>query len=316
MVGQLSPKATPARTWMPRSQPGRAALLMLGSTLAFAVMVITIRLASATIETTEIAFFRNLFGLLALLPIVLRPGKPLPRTQHIGRYLVRTVIGLASMLCGFWAIGHLPLSQAISLSYSTPIFVTIAAVLFLGEQVRIRRWAAVAAGFIGVMVILRPWSSAFTAGMLVAVLAAVISAVVAIQIKQLARLDPPDTVVFFTYAFWVPMSLVPALFQWVWPHGMAWVWLIATGIFGTLGQLLWTRALRLGEVSALQPISFTQLPLVAFFGWALFGESIDRWTVIGASIILLSNAYIAHREAVLARQASTHAPLEAAKPGE
>ncbi|CBA15726.1 putative drug/metabolite transporter superfamily transmembrane protein [Xanthomonas albilineans GPE PC73] len=284
--------------------PLRAAALMLASTMAFGLMVVAIRLASAQLATVEIAFFRNLFGLLFLLPILLRPGRPLPRTTQLPRYLLRTAIGLVSMLAGFWAIGHLPLSQAIALSYSTPLFVTLAAALWLGEIVRLRRWLAVLCGFIGVLMIVRPGATNFSAGTLVAVLAALMSALVAIQIKQLARVDTANTVVFYTYAFWLPMSLLPALFAWQWPHGIAWLWLLATGLFGTLGQLLWTRALRLGEVSALTPISFIQLPLVTLFGWWLFGESPDRWTVLGAAIILAANAYIAHREALLARRAA------------
>ncbi|MFT3762679.1 MAG: DMT family transporter [Pseudoxanthomonas sp.] len=295
--------------------PLRAAGLMLASTLAFGLMAITIRYASATVATTEIAFFRNFFGLLALLPLLLRRGSPLPRTRHLPRYLLRTAVGLASMLCGFWAIGHLPLSQAVSLSYSTPLFTTIAAVLWLGEKVRIRRTLAVLAGFVGVLVVLRP-GAGFDPGMLVALLAAVLSALVAIQIKQLARIDTPDTIVFYTYVFWVPLSLFPALLQWTWPYGVTWLWLALTGLFGTAGQVLWTRALRLGELSALQPIGFMQLPLVIVLGWWLFGETLDRWTLLGAAIILASNAYIAHREALLSRQSASQAPSEAAKPAE
>lgn len=294
----------------------RAALLMLASTLFFGLMAITIRYASRSLSTFEIAFFRNAFGLLALLPLLLRGGAGLPRTRQLPKYLLRSAIGIGSMLCGFWAIGHLPLSQAIALSYSTPLFVTILAVFWLGELVRKRRWAAVLVGFIGVLVVVRPGTSGFSLGSLVAVMAAVFSAVVAIQIKQLSRVDPPDTIVFYTYAFWVPLSLVPALFAWQWPDARAWLWLVLTGLCGTGGQLLWTRALKLGDVSALTPISFMQLPVVATAGFFLFGESIDRWTVVGAAIILAANAYIAHREARLARRAGTNAPIEAAKPGE
>ncbi len=301
---------------LPVATPLRAALLMLGSTLAFGLMAIAIRYATRYVPTQEVAFFRNAFGLLALLPMLIRPGSAPLRTQQLPRYFLRSAIGLASMLCAFWAIGHLPISQAISLSYSTPLFVTIAAVLWLGETVRLRRWAAVIIGFIGVLIIVRPGSTSFTPGTLVAVGAAVLSSLVAIQIKQLTRVDSADTVVFYTYVFWVPLSLVPALFVWVWPTGLAWVWLVATGVLGTLGQLLWTRALRLGEVSALTPISFMQLPLVSFLGWLLFNETLDRWTVIGAAIILGANAYIAHREAVLARRAKSQAATAAVKPGE
>ncbi len=301
---------------LPVATPLRAALLMLGSTLAFGLMAIAIRYATRYVPTQEVAFFRNAFGLLALLPMLIRLGSAPLKTQQLPRYFLRSAIGLASMLCAFWAIGHLPISQAISLSYSTPLFVTIAAVLWLGETVRMRRWAAVIIGFIGVLIIVRPGSTSFTPGTLVAVGAAVLSSLVAIQIKQLTRVDSADTVVFYTYVFWVPLSLVPALFVWVWPTGLAWVWLVATGVLGTLGQLLWTRALRLGEVSALTPISFMQLPLVSLLGWLLFNETLDRWTVIGAGIILGANAYIAHREAVLARRAKSQAATAAAKPGE
>ena len=294
----------------------RAALLMLGSTLLFGLMTIAIRLASATLHTFEIAFFRNFFGLVAAAPLVLRHGPDLLRTSQLPRYLFRCAVGVVSMLAGFWAIGHLPLAQAVALSYSTPIFVTIAAVLFLHEQVRARRWAAVALGFIGVLIIVRPGSAGFSAGTLVALAAAVLSGIVSIQIKQLSRVDPADRIVVFTTLLWVPMSLLPALTVWRWPEGIAWAWVIAAGFLGTGGHMLWTRALKLGDVSALTPISFMQLPLVALAGWWLFQEPVDRWTATGAAIIFAANAYIAHREAVLARRAATHAPVEAAQPGE
>lgn len=303
-------------TSRPLTPHTRAALLMLGSTVFFALMAVTIRLASETLPTYEIAFFRNFFGLLALLPLLHRSWPGVLKTRQLPNYLLRSAIGLSSMLCAFWALGHLPLAQAISLSYSTPLFVTIAAVVLLHEQVRLRRWSAVIVGFVGVLIILQPGSASFTLGTLVALCGAVLSAIVSIQIKQLSRLDSADTIVLYTYLFWVPLSLVPALFVWEWPQGIAWLWAIGTGILGTGGQLLWTRALKLGDVSALTPISFMQLPIVAGAGWLLFDQGISRWTAIGAGIIFAANAYIAHREAQLARRAATTAPVEAAKPAE
>lgn len=303
----------------------RAALLMLCSTIGFGLMAITIRLASKTEPTWEVAFFRNLFGGLAALPIIfwpmLRQGRPLReylsevKSNQLPRYFVRCLIGVVSMFCGFWAIANLPLSQAISLAYSSPIFATIAAALLLGEKVRARRWMAVVVGFIGMLVIVRPWSHSFTTGALVAISAALITAIVAIQIKQLTRNDTPNTIVFWTYAFWIPMSLLPALFVWHWPQGQTWLWLALSGVLGTVGQLLWTRALNLGDVSALTPISFVQLPIVTFAGWALFGESIDAWTLGGAAIILTATAYISHREAKLGRQNKSMQPSSGAEPG-
>jgi drug/metabolite transporter (DMT)-like permease len=294
----------------------RAALLMFCSTVFFGLMVIAIRLASETLHTFEIAFFRNFFGLVAALPLLLRHGPDLLKTTQLPRYGVRCLIGVVSMMAGFWAIGHLPLAQAVALSYSTPIFVTIAAVVFLHEQVRARRWIAVGLGFVGMLIIVRPGSANFSAGTLVALVAAVLSGIVSIQIKQLSQVDPADRIVFLTTLIWVPMSLLPALTVWEWPQGITWLWVVSAGAMGTAGHMLWTRALKLGDVSALTPISFTQLPIVALAGWLLFQEPVDRWTAIGATVIFAANAYIAHREAQLARHAATHAAVQAAKPGE
>ena len=280
----------------------RAAGLMLASTFFFGLMAVAIRLASKQLNTFEVAFFRNFFGLAAALPLLYRHGWAFFKTARLPRYLIRCVIGICSMFAGFWAIGHLPLTQAISLSYSSPLFVTIAAALFLGEKVRARRWTAVIVGFIGVLIVVRPGSDSFTLGSLIALLAAVLNATVSIQIKELTATEPSDRIVFWTTALWVPMSLGPALAVWQWPQGWTWAWIVAAGILGTSGHMLWTRALRLGEVSALTTISFMQLPLVAIAGYFLFDEILDHYTVIGAGIIFLANAYITHREARLTRQ--------------
>src|SRR5690606_9850635 len=150
---------------------------------------------------------------------------------------------------------------------------------------RARRWTAVIVGFLGVLVIVRPGSDAFTAGSLVAVLAAVASASAAISIKFLSRTEHPDAIVLWTTMIWVPMSLLPALLVWETPVGITWRGTVLAGFLGTTAHMLWTRALRLGEASMLTPISFLQVLVVAVFGWFLFGEVLDRWTVLGAAII-------------------------------
>lgn len=283
----------------------RAVALMAAGTALFGLMAVCIRLASEQLHAFEIAFFRNFFGLVFILPMLFRHGPSILRTNKLGFYIGRCAIGMVSMLAGFWAIVHLPLAQAIALSYSSPLFVTIAAVIFLGEVVRARRWTAVIVGFLGVLVIVRPGSDAFTAGSLVAVLAAVASASAAISIKFLSRTEHPDAIVLWTTMIWVPMSLLPALLVWETPVGVTWLWIVLAGFLGTTAHMLWTRALRLGEASMLTPISFLQVLVVAVFGWLLFGEVLDRWTVLGAAIIFGSNVYIARREAQLARKAVT-----------
>lgn len=287
----------------------RAVGMMVGSAAMFACMAVMIRLASKELHAFEIAFFRNLFGLVFILPLLLHHGSGILKTDKLHLYIGRCLIGIVSMLCGFYAIVHLPLAKAVTISYATPLFVTILAVLFLGEVVRARRWTAVALGFLGVLVIMRPGADTFDAITLVALTAAVLSAIVAISIKVLARTERPDTIVLWTTLLWVPMSLLPALFVWQGPSGWTWLWVAGAGLFGTAGHMFWTRALKRGEASLLTPISFMQVPFVAALAWWLFDETVTAWTVAGASIIFAANAYIAHREAQVASRAVTDAEI-------
>ena len=283
----------------------RAVMFMVASTVLFGAMAVCIRLASSQLHPFEIAFFRNLFGFVFTFPLLFRHGWGILRTDKLPLYFLRCCIGIVSMLAGFWAIVHLPLAQAVALSYSTPIFVTIGAVFVLGEVVRARRWTAVIIGFIGVLVLMHPGTDSFNFASLIAVLAAVMSASVAISIKFLSRTEKADAIVIYTTMIWVPLSLVPALFYWTQPTGITWLWIVLSGFLGTTAHMCWTRALTLADASLLTPISFLQVLVVGGFGYFLFGESVDRWTAAGAAIIFGSNVYIAHREARLARRAVT-----------
>jgi len=289
----------------------RAAALMTVSAVLFGLMAITIRLASRQLHAFEIAFFRNLFGLVFALPILLRHGPSILHTRRLPFYLLRCTIGMVSMLAGFWALVHLPMSQAVAIAYSTPLFVTIGAVLVLGEVVRVRRWTAVAIGFIGVLIVLQPGADTFTLGALVALLGAALSGTTAISIKFLTRTERPDTIVFYTTLIWVPLSLLPAWWVWETPVGITWLWIVAAGFFGTAGHMLWTRALNLGDASAITPISFVQLPVVAIAAYLLFDEAMTRWTIIGSLVIFAANLYIARREYQLARRATTDPDIAA-----
>lgn len=306
----MSPPPPEAVAVNPAGQRARRQLLqavglMVCSAAMFACMAVMIRLASKELHAFEIAFFRNLFGFVFALPLLAHHGLGILKTDKQHLYIGRCLIGIVSMLCGFYAIVHLPLAKAVTISYSTPLFVTILAVLFLGEVVRARRWTAVGLGFIGVMVIMRPGAESFDANTLVALTAAVLSAIVAISIKVLSRTEKPDAIVLWTTMLWVPMSLVPALFVWAWPTGWTWAWIIAAGFFGTTGHMFWTRALKRGDASMLTPISFMQVPFVAALAWWLFDETVTGWTAAGAAIIFGANAYIAHREARVASRAVT-----------
>ncbi len=306
----MAPNPQPATSPLPL----RAVLLMLGSACLFALMAVVIRLASAQLHPFQITFFRSAFGALFALPLLYVHGWQLLRTPRLGFYVLRCVLGMGGMLAGFWAIVNLPLAEAVALSYSSPLFVTIGAVLFLGEIVRRRRWSAVLVGFIGVLVIVRPGSAAFSAASLVALLAASMSGAVTISIKWLTGSEPADRIVLLTSLLWVPLSLPAAMAVWQWPHADIWPWLVLSGALGTGGHYCWTRALRLADASLLAPFSYLQLLIVAALAWWIFGEDVDRYTAAGAAIIIGASLYIAQREHSLARQRRRSLPDVRAEP--
>lgn len=310
-----SPLSTPvlANATATVALPGRAVLMMIASACFFGVMAVVIRIVSKDLHPFEIAFFRSLFGALVALPLLGKVGLRALHTDRLGFYVVRCAIGTASMLASFWAIAHLPLAQAIALSYSSPLFVTIGAVIFLGEIVRMRRWSAVIAGFLGVLVIVRPGTDGFTAASLVAVFSAAMTGIVTISIKHLSRSDPVNTIVLLTTWLWVPLSLPAALLVWQTPPSHLWPWLILVGALGTGGQYFWTHALRIAEASSLAPFSYLQLLIVAVLAWLLFGEDVDRYTALGSAIVIGSGLYIMRREAKVARQRHAQ-PIVVAEP--
>jgi drug/metabolite transporter (DMT)-like permease len=193
--------------------------------------------------------------------------------------------------------------------------VTVGAVFLLGEIVRARRWSAVAIGFLGVLIIMRPGATDFSFDMLVALGAAATAAGSYISIKFLARTEPADAVVIYMTLIMTPLSLIPALFFWTWPDAAGWFWLVLTGLLATVAQVCMTRAYQVGDVSALISINFIQLPVVVICAYFLFDQNLDAGTAIGAAIIVGANIYIARREAKLARRTVTDPALAPAESG-
>jgi len=290
----------------------RAVLWMVLACFIFSILNALIRATSAWLHTFEVAFFRNFFGLVFMLPWLLRVGLTGLQTGRLKLFFWRTVIGLASMLTWFAALALLPFAQAISLSFAAPLFATIMAGTFLGETVRRRRWTATIIGFGGVLIIVRPGLAGISVGAALALVSAALSSVSVIVVKQLARTESINAVVTYMVLLMTPMSLLPALFYWQWPPLEVWPFLVGMGLAGTLGHLCYVRSLQMAEASALMPYDYTRLLFAAAIGWIFFAEVPDVWTWVGAAVIVGAALYIAHREAVMHRLAGTPATATAA----
>ena len=285
----------------------RGALWIILGCIMFSAMTAVVKFLGGTFDSFQLAFFRALFGLFAVLPFFLSHGLGLVRTQRLGLHLLRALGGSFAMLCGFYAITHLPLADAVSISYARALFLIPLAVLFLGEVVRLRRWTATAVGFVGVVIMLRPGGEIAPAT-LVAVMGAFLVAAVTILIKKLSTTERPETLLFYFGAVSSLVALGPALMAWRAPSLEEFIFLIAIGALGAAGQYCAIRAFRIGEATALLPFDYTRLLFAGAIGFIVFAEIPDVWTVTGALIIMAATLYIGIREARLGKKSVPSQP--------
>ena len=302
---------------VPRLAPiTRAALWILLSGVCAVMMNVLIRIAAQTMHPFEVAFFRCLFGLVVLIPWIIRGGAAQLRSRNSGFFLLRAGVGLVSMATWFYGITIVPLATATAVNFTAPLFATLAAALILHEDVRLRRWSAVILGFVGVLVIMRPGSASLDVNLLLLLISAATAAMNNITVKFLARTEPPSRIVALFMIYLTPLSLVPALFVWQWPEPSAFGALIGLGCLGTIAHLSVARALAAADASACAPFEFARLPFAALIGFVCFGEITDLWTWVGAAVIAGSSIYVAHREAQLARSGLVAARPAVSQPGD
>jgi drug/metabolite transporter (DMT)-like permease len=292
--------ASPELAGGERRRTLKGILLMLASTLMFAGMHATIRTVSVELHPFEIAFFRNLFGFLVVVPWLMRYGVGPLRTSRPGLHLLRGAFNVVAMLSFFTALTIAPLAEVTALNFAAPIFATLLAIPIFHEVVRLRRWSAILIGFAGVVIILRPGFAEISSGQLLALLAAVTWACALLVIKRLGETDSSVTIIAWMALMMIPASFVPALFVWQTPSLTALGWLVLIGLLGNGGQLAMTEAMKQADTSVVLPIDFFKLIWVAALGYVLFAEMPDVFTWIGGAVIFTSTAYIAYREQQLA----------------
>ncbi|MBY0406806.1 MAG: DMT family transporter [Rickettsiales bacterium] len=293
------------------SAPTQAILLMLSSMAVFSAMNIAIRLVSTDLDSGYVVLLRTIFslGITLLWSAFLHRGRPRFPTARLQSHFWRAGVGIIAMELWFHAVTLLPLTLATALSFTTPIYSTIIAIVFLREKAGLRRWAAIGMGFVGVMVILRPGfifgTGDISADALYVLGSSVMMAVASVLVKTLSRTESPETIVFYMALFMLPWAIFPALGHIV-PLSLYQLWLIfLVALFSTGAHLLMARAYMRADMVMLMPFDFSRLVFTAIMAYALFGETLDGYTVVGSLIIVGSTVYIAQREAALKRRATT-----------
>ena len=279
----------------------RAVVLILFSTMCFTSMHTVIRYASTegNIHPFEVAFFRNVFGLMAVLPFALMNSAAALRTKRLKLHAVRGIMQVFAMLMFFYALSITPLAKISAVSFTAPLFATLGAIIFLGERIRFRRIIALSLGFAGAMIIVRPGVIAIDLGAILVMTSSAIWACAILIIKSLARTDSSLTITTYQNIILIPFTLIAAWFVWTWPSWELLGLFAVMGIFGSLAHVAFAEALKIADATAILPYDFVRLIWASAIGFMIFDEIPEIWTWVGGTIIFASTTYIAFREARL-----------------
>ena len=291
----------------------RATILMIVALFMFACMSVFIRLSTNSLPVVEVVFFRNALAVMLLMPLIMHTGWSSLRMNKPNLFFLRALINVGGMFAGFTALTLNPQAQVTALSYTVPLYVTICACLFLGEVIRARRIAGIVVGFFGTLIILQPGFTEISFGAMMALASTLSIAMASLIVKKLTATETPEAIVTWMVVMQSPLALIPAISVWQWPTLEAWVYLWAMALTATIAHLCFTRAFRLVDITALQPLEFIKLPFAVFLAWIVFAEWPGLWTWVGGTVIFASTVYITQREAKAKKSIRPNAGLRETK---
>ncbi len=263
----------------------RATLWMFGAILSFSTMAIAGRELSAELTTFQILFFRSLAGFVLMVVLLSRTGWWQLKTQHFGVHFIRNLAHYGGQYGWFYGIALIPLAEVFAIEFTMPIWTAIFAALILGERISRQRVVAIAIGFAGVLVMLRPGIAVVSPAALAVLAAALAYGFAHALTKRLSGIDSPMAILFYTTAIQMPLALVPALHNWTWPSLAALPWVVAVGAAALAAHYCLTRAFMLEDAAVVMPIDFLRLPFIAVVGFIFYDEPVELWVFVGAAIV-------------------------------
>ena len=278
----------------------QGACWLLLSAFLFTISAVMIKQLGTELDGFQVALFRAMAGLMFALPFLYRAGVNSLKTQYPVLQMTRSLAAAGAITASFYAIIHLPLATATTLGFSRSLFLVPLAIVFLNETVGKRRIFATLAGFVGVVIVLRP-SVTMDVAALAALLAALCASIAAVIVKIVTRTDSPATLIFYSGALSTLILCVPASLVWQMPRLDQWFLLIVMGGFSVSSQGCFIRAFSIGEATALAPVDYTRLLFATIAGYIFFANLPDIWTLIGSAVIVGSTLYITRREAKLGK---------------
>lgn len=278
------------------ARAGRGFLFALLAGLVFQGLNASVKLLVAELPPMQVALMRWITGILWIAPFALAQGFGGLRTQDLKLHGLRSLFHAGGYGLWYTALGSVTLATTAALSFTGPLFVTLGAVLFLGEKVRRARWVAVCVGFLGVLVILRPGIAEIGTGSLLMLASVPLIAGSNLVAKVVAGRDTPGQVVFWQSAFATVLFAPFGIWLWA-PVSAAQLGIaVLAGLFGTVAYFFLTWSFRLLDISAVQPLMFLGIVWASLADVAFFGTTADAWTFVGAAVVVAASTMLVGKE--------------------
>ena len=268
--------------------------LLILSCFFFAVLAALIKFLSQQVHPFEQAFFRNFIGVLIILPFILKYKITISKKKNLKLLLLRGVFGGLTMILLFWSYSLIPLSQAMAISFTTPLFMYLGSLIFFKEKALKINTIAITLGFILTIILIRP-DLEVKFGVLIALIASLTHAIAGLLVKQISKTESVLLLMFSMVLIMTPISFFPSLYVWTTPNGLEIIMLlIMIACIASIGNFLWTKALSEEALTSLMPFEFTKLLFATILGVLFFNEKLDLITIFSGIGLLFLNHYLAN----------------------
>ena len=282
------------KNWSIEALPGplKSGIWMCISAVTYVVSIAIGRYLAPDIDVFQIAFLRNAFAMLFMLPWLIKMGMGALRTRQFPRHLLRGFLSSANVTLLFAAVALIPIADMSAINFLQPVLGAAIAGLVLGEVIGRNRWLAIGMGFIGALIVIRPGFAEFNLGTAFALGSALTGALVSILIKTLVRRDSPDTIAAWLFITQTGILLIPTIYAWQTPNAQEWGLFILIGFMSLILQRTYNRGIQAADISIAMPFNFTRLIWAALLGWIVFAEFPDIWTWVGGMIIFAASIWL------------------------
>jgi len=282
------------KNWSIEALPGplKSGIWMCISAVTYVVSIAIGRYLAPDIDVFQIAFLRNAFAMLFMLPWLIKMGMGALRTRQFPRHLLRGFLSSANVTLLFAAVALIPIADMSAINFLQPVLGAAIAGLVLGEVIGRNRCLAIGMGFIGALIVIRPGFAEFNLGTAFALSSALTGALVSILIKTLVRRDSPDTIAAWLFITQTGILLIPTIYVWQTPNAQEWGLFILIGFMSLILQRTYNRGIQAADISIAMPFNFTRLIWAALLGWIVFAEFPDIWTWVGGMIIFAASIWL------------------------